>query len=46
MHTGTWHWVGFPTEGLKSTFLVMFAADTENDDLEIIDLPEQVEVDI
>lgn len=46
MYTGTWHWVGFPIEGLKSTFLVMFAADTESDDLEIKDLPEQVEVDI
>ena len=46
MHAGTWHWVGFPTESAKSTLLVIFASDTESDDLEIKDLPEQVEVDI
>lgn len=44
MQVGTWHWVPYPVDGEKSTFLVVFASGTEADDLEVRELADVVKV--
>jgi ureidoglycolate hydrolase len=39
LHSGTWHWIPFPTEARESRFLVIFAWGTEEGDLHYSDLP-------
>ena len=44
MHNGTWHCVPYPINSHMCKFLVMFASETEANDLEVRDLPEAVRV--
>ncbi len=44
MHPGCWHWAGYPVGCDKAKLLVIFAKGTEENDLEIIDLAEEVEI--
>lgn len=44
MYEGTWHWVGIPVDCDVSKFLVLFACNTEDEDLEVKDLTEEVEI--
>jgi hypothetical protein len=44
MHTGTWHWIPFPTGKKTVRYLVVFRNQTGADDLNFCDLPEQVTV--
>ena len=46
MNSGTWHWIPFPTEQRQTKFLVAFATDTESNDLEVVDLPEGVQISL
>lgn len=45
IHKGCWHWAGYPADCDRATLLVMFTIDTEQDDLEIKDLAEDIEVE-
>lgn len=42
MYSGTWHWIPFPENCKNSKFMVAFASGTEDNDLEIVDLPEKL----
>lgn len=44
MLSGTWHWIPIPVNSDKSKFLVLFASGTEDNDLEIMDLEEEVKI--
>ncbi|MEI8200615.1 MAG: ureidoglycolate lyase [Eubacteriales bacterium] len=45
LHRGTWHWAAFPGESEGAKFLVIFANDTEANDLETRELPEEIHID-
>ena len=44
LHRGTWHRAAFPREPEGAKFLVIFAEDTEANDLETREIPEAVHV--
>lgn len=44
MHLGTWHWIPVPVNQEETRFLVIFASETEVEDLEVRDLEEVVMV--
>ena len=44
MHAGTWHWVPFPTNDKMCKFLVMFASETEANDMDVRNLPEEIRI--
>lgn len=43
---GAWHWVPYPVDADKSTFLIMFAEGTEENDLEVIELDSGIPIEI
>jgi len=42
MHEGTWHWIPVPVNSEECKFLVVFASGTEDNDLEVKDLLEEI----
>jgi ureidoglycolate hydrolase len=42
MHPGTWHWLPIPVGSEEADFLVLFQNDTENSDMEVVELFEPV----
>jgi hypothetical protein len=44
--TGAWHWIPFPTGSANALFLVVFRAETGQDDLGFCDLPEACGISI
>lgn len=42
LYSRTWHWTPFPMEGEDCKFLVIFAGGTEDSDLEIKELDEEI----
>lgn len=44
LREGTWHAVPFPVNDAICKFIVMFALGTEDNDLELSDLPEEIRI--
>ncbi len=45
LHAGTWHWIPFPLRQAECRFLVIFRFGTEEEDLEVKELPAPVELE-
>ena len=45
MKKGTWHWIPFPISDDESVFQVMFAENTEENDLETVQLPAPLRIE-
>ena len=46
MNEGTWHWAPYPVNSLESKFLVMFASGTEDNDLQVKQLSNEININI
>lgn len=46
MHAGTWHWASYPVDCEASKILVVFASGTEDKDMEIQELDEEVKLNL
>lgn len=46
MYEGTWHWIPIPVNSEDCKFLVVFASGTEENDLEVKDLSEEIKISI
>jgi Ureidoglycolate lyase len=44
--TGAWHWIPFPTGAASVRFLVVFRAETGDDDLHFCDLADRAAIEI
>jgi ureidoglycolate hydrolase len=44
MHVGTWHWLPMPVGCDEASYLVLFGDDTENSDLDVVELAEPVQI--
>lgn len=45
LDAGTWHWIPFPTGTKPAKYIVIFANDTENSDMDFKDTPETIYID-
>ena len=46
MNEGIWHWAPYPVNSMESKFLIMFKLGTEDNDLEVKHLSNEIKVNI
>jgi ureidoglycolate hydrolase len=44
MHVGTWHWLPMPVGCDEASYVVLFGDDTENSDLDVVELAEPAKI--